>query len=192
MRRMRTTRHWVNHHLRIPMIGCDQHCPAASPHRFLNLRQAGVHGLDRLNRRLEFSGVSHHIGVGKVDDNHVKRAVVRRFNHRLSNAGSAHLRFQIVSSDLWRLHQHTILARKRLLHAAIKKVSDVRIFLCFSNSKIAHIQTAHHIRQDIRHRLGRNHQRQFEILVILRHADILKIVRHAVARDRSVKILRSR
>ena len=48
-------------------------------------RQASI-CLDRLDGGLDLGRVADHVGIGKVDDDHVKGAVVRGFDNRLSNS----------------------------------------------------------------------------------------------------------
>ena len=68
----------------------------------------------------------------------------------------------------------------------------MRIFLRLSHAQVAHVQSAHDIRQNVCHGLRRNHHRQVEILVIPGHANVLQILRHAVTRNGCVEIGRAR
>jgi hypothetical protein len=137
--------------------------------------QAGIDGFDRLHSGLDLARVPDHIRVGEVNDDYVERSLFRRLYDGIGNAGGAHLRLQIVRRYFRRLHHHALLAGKRLLHATVEKVCDMRIFLGLGHTQVAHVETAHHVGQDIRHRFRWNHHRQAEILVILRHADIVQI-----------------
>ena len=192
MRGVRATRHGVDHHLGVAVIGGDQHRSAFGAHSFFNLAQARVHRLNRFDGGLDLARVPDHVGVGEVDDDHVKCPVIRGFHHRFRDAGGAHLRFEIVSRNLRRLDHHPIFAGKWLFDSAIEKIRDVRVLLRLRHAQVAHLLRAHHVRQNVGHRLGRNHNRQAEVFVVLRHADIFQILRHAIARNRRIKFRRSR
>src|SRR5947209_14381376 len=79
-----------------------------------------------------------------------------------------------------------------LFDTTVKKIRDVRVFLGFRDPKIAQIQIAHHIGENIGERLGRDDDWQSKFLVILCHADIMQILRHAFTRNCGVKVICSR
>src|SRR4029079_1625603 len=60
-----------------------------------------------------------------------------------------HLWLQIVSGDLRRRHEQSLLARIFLLDTAIEEVSDVRILLCLRKAIVAHADTAPRFRQQV-------------------------------------------
>ena len=68
----------------------------------------------------------------------------------------------------------------------------MRVFLGFRDPKIAQIQIAHHIGENIGERLGRDDDWQSKFLVILCHADIMQILRHAFTPNCGVKVICSR
>ena len=66
------------------------------------------------------------------------------------------------------------------------------ILLGLGNAQVAQVQAAHHVGKDVVHRLRRDDDWQPEILVILRHADVMEIFGNAIARKSGVQIGRSR
>ena len=101
----------------------------------------------------------------------------------------AHLRLQVVGGDLGRLHQFTLFAGKRLLDAAVEEIGDVGILLRFGDAEIAHVEVRHYVGEDVGQRLRRQDDRQGELLVVLRHADVGQVFGNAVARDRHIEIV---
>jgi hypothetical protein len=86
MRGMRPAGPGIDHHLRIAMIGGDQHRSAFRPNRGFNPAQASVDRFDRFDRRLYLSRMPDHVGVGKVHDHDVERPFLRSLHHRVGNA----------------------------------------------------------------------------------------------------------
>ncbi len=82
---------------------------------------------------------------------------------------------------------HAILARKRLFDATVEEVRDVSILLGLGHAQVSHVEIGHDVCQDIAQRLGRRHDRQSEVLVVPRHADIGQVFGHAIARDNRIE-----
>ena len=68
----------------------------------------------------------------------------------------------------------------------------MRIFLCLRHAQVAQFEPAHYVRQNVRHCFRWNHHRQVEVLVVPRHANILQVLRHALARDCRIQIRSAR
>ncbi len=96
---VRTARCRVDHHLGVAVVGRDQQRSTFGADRGFDPAQTGINGFDGLDRRLNLPGVSHHVGVGKIDDDDIEGSVFDSFDDGVGNAGSAHLRLQVVGSN---------------------------------------------------------------------------------------------
>ena len=192
MRCVRTARHRVDHQLRIAVVRRYQQRSAAALDRLINAPKLCIHRLHSLDGLRQFAGMPHHVRVGKVHDHNIEGRVLHRLDHRIGDASRAHLRRKIIGRDLLRRHQQPVLAREGRLDSAVEKVSHVRVFLRLRHAQIAQLRLRHHVRQQALHALGRNHHRQRELGIVLRHGDVVQIVRHSVARNRRVQIVRAR
>ena len=191
MRRVRPAGRRIDHQLGVPMIGCNQHRATFCANCRFNPTQAGIHRFNRLDRGLDLAGVANHIGISKVHDDHIERSFFCRLHNCIGNSGSTHLRLQIVRRHLRGWHHNAVLSREWLLDSSVEKICHVRVLLGLGHPQVPHVQPAHDVGQNVRHRLWRNHDRQAEVLVIPRHADIMQILRHPVARHRGIEILRA-
>ena len=64
-----------------------------------NSRQALIHRLYSFDSCFDHAGMADHVGIGEIEDDQV---VIRHScEHFVGNFERAHLRFQIVGSDLW-------------------------------------------------------------------------------------------
>lgn len=96
---MRLAGERVNHLLGIPMIGCDHGNAAGMLHRLGDPSQASINVLTGLNRPVEFTGVSHHIRIGKVDDEQVRLAFLDGAQQFFGDLECRHLRLQVISRN---------------------------------------------------------------------------------------------
>ena len=135
--------------------------------------------------------MADHVGIGEINDDHIESSVLDGFHHHVRDAGGTHLRLQVVGGDLGRLHQEAIFPGKGLLHPAVEKICDVGVLFGLGDAQVAQIHLAHHVGENVVHRLRRDDHRQREFLVILGHADIFQILGDAVAGDRRVEIIGS-
>ena len=92
--------------------------------------------LDRLDRRLQNSGMADHIRICKVDDDHVILLRLDRLHQLIRHLIRAHLRLQIVGRDLRRIDKNAVLARIRSLYAAVKEEGDVRVLLRLGDARL--------------------------------------------------------
>ena len=137
MRGVRTAGRRINHQLGVAVVGSHQHSAAALAQSRVDSFQTTIHRLARPDRRLKPARVPDHIGIGKVNDEHVKAPFFNGFHDGIGNACGAHLGLEVVGCDFLRRHQNALLARIRLLHSAVKKVSDVGVLFSFCHSQVA-------------------------------------------------------
>ena len=136
--------------------------------------------------------MAHHVSISEVHNHHVEATLFDGFDDGLGDSGSAHLRLQIIGRDFGRRHEQALLTREWLLHTAVEKVCDVRVFFRLRHTKIAEIQVAHHISQNIRERLRWYDDRQRKLLVVLRHADVVQVLRYTITRNCRIEVLSPR
>ena len=182
----------IDHHFCISMIRCDEHRSAVGAHGLLDLPQASIDGLDPFYSRLDLPGVTNHVGIREVHDDNVKCTIARSFDDDVGNSRRAHLRLQIVGCHLLRRHQYPLFSRKWLLHAAVEEVRYMCVLLGFGDTQISHVQSAHDVCQNVRHRFRWNHHRQAEVLVVAGHANVFQILRHTIAGNSRVEFSRAR
>ena len=192
MRGMRPAGRRVDEQFRVPVVRGNQHASAALLDRLVNASQLRIHRLHRPHRRLHFARVPHHIRVRKVHDNHVKRRIPQRLDHRIPNPFRGHLRCEIVRRHLLRRHQLPILAPKRLLDAAVEEVRHMRVLFRLRHAQVAQVRHRHHVRQQVVHRLRRDHDRQLVGLVVLGHAHVVDSRRQRLRRNCVIQLRRLR
>ena len=84
---------------------------------------------------------------------------------------------------------HAVFAGEWLLDAAVEEVGDVGVLLGLGDAQVAHVEVGHDVGQDVAERLGRRNDRQGEVLVVLRHADVGQVFGNAIARDDGVEFV---
>ena len=142
----------------------------------MSLDQAVDAGFDRLDRRFQFAGMPHHVRIGKVHDDGVKVALLDGFHYVVGDARGAHLRLQIVRRNFGRWHHHAFFATEGLLDAAVEKIGDVRVLLCFRDAQILQVHVRETIGEDVVHFFRAEDELQPRPrLFVLRHRNVEKI-----------------
>src|SRR5665648_323567 len=162
----------VCHALGVTMVGGD-YTDATVLHNLRNdLAHAFVNDFDRLNRRLDYSGMAHHVTIGKVQDSEIKFLL---FNHLYENPGyfaGAHLRFFIIGLDISRRwYQFAYFARIILLDTTIEEKGYMGILLGFSDMKLGLAGIGDDGCQYVLQRFRSKGHWCFEGCVVLCHAD---------------------
>ena len=119
----------VKHVIGVAVIGGNQRKAALSENRRDNLGQGIVNSLDGLNGGVEDTGVTNHVAVREVHDVEISAILVDGSDELLGNLGSAHLRLQIVGSDLGGSDEHALLALLGFLDAAVEEERHVGVLL---------------------------------------------------------------
>src|SRR5438876_9060759 len=120
---------WVDHHFSVAVVGGDKHGAAFGSHSQFNSAEAGVHGFDSFNCRLDLAGVADHVSISEVDDDDVEYAILDGFHDSVGDSGCEHFRLQIVGGHFRRRNEDALFTGKWLLEAAVKEIGDVSIFL---------------------------------------------------------------
>ena len=184
-----TAGYGIDQHFGVAVVGGDEHGAALGADGRLDAAETGVNGFYCFNCRFDFAGVAHHIGVGEVHDNYVEGSVFNCLHYGVGDTGGAHLGFQIVGRDFGRGHEQAFFAGERLFDASVEEVGDVGIFFGFGHAQVAEIHLAHHIGENVVHRLRRDDDGQAELFVIASHANVVQILGYAVAWDGGVEIV---
>ena len=88
------------HPVGVAMVGGQQNGAVHRQDLFHHLAYAAVHRLYRLNCRIEYTGVSDHVAVSKVEDDNVVFSAVQTGKQLVGHLIGAHLRLQIVGGNL--------------------------------------------------------------------------------------------
>ena len=173
---MRAAGRLVDHHLGVAVVGGDQRDAALGQRRGDDPGGAGVGRLAGGDGRFQHAGVADHVGVGEVDDHEVEAPRLDRADHRVGDAGGAHLRLQVVGRHLRRGDQGALLAGEGLLAPAVEEEGDVRVLLGLGGVELG----AAVLRDDGGDRLGDVLRREGdlhprrEFVVVLDHRDVMQ------------------
>ena len=130
----------VEHLVNVAVVGGDQALTAHLEDRVNDLAYAVVGRFDRLDGCLEHAGMADHVAVCEVQDDNIVLAGQDALDALLGDSRLAHLRLKVVSCDLGRRNQSTILARILLLDAAVEEERNVCVLLGLSNAQLGHAQ----------------------------------------------------
>ena len=86
----------VAHLLAVTVIRGNQALSVSGEKRSLDPTDARIQRLDRGHRRIKLTGVSHHVAVGKINDDKVVAACLNRIDQRVGDLVRAHLRLQVI------------------------------------------------------------------------------------------------
>lgn len=174
---------WVDEHLCVAVVGGDEEGSAYAADLVVDAAELGVYGFDGADGGLELTGVADHVGVGEVDDDDVEGGVVYRFDDGVGDAGGGHLRGEVIGRDLLRGDEGAIFAGEGFLDAAVEEISDVGVFFGFGDAKVAEVGLGHEVGEEVIHRLGGDDDGEGEVLVVLGHADVVKVFGELVEGD---------
>src|SRR6516162_6483462 len=101
MRSMRLTGFGVAHHFSVTVIGGDDKCATGALDCLRQPAEAGVDGLDRLDRCVEAAGMPDYVGIGVAEHDDVETMGCDRCDHFVGYLRSGHLGLLVVRRDLW-------------------------------------------------------------------------------------------
>ena len=164
----------IFHLVGVAVVGGQEHAAAHIANGLPNGFHAGVNRLDRLHRRVEHAGVTHHVTVREIEDHHVVFAAADALGALVGHLVGAHLRLEVIGGDLRAGDDLAILALVGRFHAAVEEERHVGVFFRLRDAKLRlavlgevfaqHVGQLHRRIGDLDIRHGR---------VIFRHADIV-------------------
>src|SRR3989441_261958 len=113
--------------------------------------------------------MSHHVPVGVIAEDEVVLLRLDRLAEHVGDAGSAHLRHQVVGRDLLGGDEDALFAGVRGLDAAIEEVRDVGVLLGLGGAEHRLATLRKHLSHDTRQHRGPERDREREGLVVLSH-----------------------
>src|SRR2546426_880148 len=113
--------------------------------------------------------MSHHVPVGVIAEDEVVLLRLDRLAEHVGDAGSTHLRHQVVGRDLLGGDEDALLAGVRGLDAAIEEVRDVGVLLRLGGAEHRLATLRKHLSHDTRQHRGPERDREREGLVVLSH-----------------------
>jgi len=119
--------------------------------------------------------VADHVGVGEVDDDDVEGGVAEGFDDGVGDAGSGHLGGEVVGGDLLRGDEGAVFAGEWLFDPAVEEVGDVGVLFGFGDAEVAKVGLRHEVGEEVVHRLGGDDDGEFEVFVVLGHADVVDV-----------------
>ena len=96
---MRLAGSQIDHLFCVAVVCSEQNCAPFLEDLVHDLTHAAVHYLDRLHSRVEYAGMAHHIGIGKIENDEVVLAGIDATHQLIQNPVGAHLWLQIVCGD---------------------------------------------------------------------------------------------
>ena len=81
-------------------------------------------------------GVTDHIGIGEVQDDHVVFVCGDLLKYLVRNLIRTHLRLEIVGRHFRRRHEDPVFSRIRRFHAAVEEERDMSVFLGFCDAQL--------------------------------------------------------
>src|SRR2546423_12365679 len=171
VRGVRLAGFWIDHQLRVAMIGGDQSPAPGAAHRLSNPTETSVDVLTSFNCLIQLARVTDHVGVCKVYNEDVGFASFDRAQQFVGDFEGGHLWSQIVSRHLRRRHQQALLVRELAFRAAVEKVSDVRVLLSLGHAIVFNFADREDVGQDISRLRWWKRYGQRIALVVNRKAD---------------------
>ena len=119
--------------------------------------------------------MADHVRVGEVDDDDVEGGVVDGFDDGVGDACGGHLGGEVVGGDLLRWDQCAVFAWEWLFYSAVEEVGDVGVLLGLGDAEVAEVGLRHEVGEEVVHRFGGDDDGEFEVFVVLGHADVVKV-----------------
>ena len=163
----------VDHAISVAVVSGDAGHAAHLSDGVGNLLYTPVNSLDRLDCRIEHTGVTDHIAVGEVEDDHVILAALDRVDALFGDLVGAHMGLHVVGGDGRGLDEDAILALILLFNAAVEEESDMCVLLGLGDAQLGQAVVREILAEGVDELLRLEgdvdvgHGR-----VILRHADI--------------------
>jgi hypothetical protein len=70
--------------------------------------------------------------------------------------------------------ERAVFAGEGLLDAAVEEVGDVSVLLGFGHAEVAEVRLRHQVGEEVVHRLCGDDDGEFEVFVVLGHADVVE------------------
>ena len=102
---------------------------------------AAVNSLDCFYCCSLYTGMTNHIRVCKVDDDHIVFVRFDRIYKFVADFRCAHFRLKIIGSNLRRFYKDSVLTFVWLFHTTVEEERNVSIFLCLSDTNLCHIMS---------------------------------------------------
>ena len=120
----------------ITVVCNNNHLVAILLCRLHNLRNALVNSLHSLHDCIVDTGVANHITISEVQADKVVLLLIESINQLISNLVSAHLGLEVVSCNLGRSNEDTILTIELLLTATIQEEGNVSVLLGLGDAQL--------------------------------------------------------
>lgn len=120
----------------LPWSAVNRTVPVHRQNLLHHLAHAAVHRLYCLDCRIEYTGVSDHVAVGKVEDDNVVFSAVQTGKQLVGHLIGAHLRLQIVGGNLRGVDECAVLPFRNGFYTTVKEEGDVRILFGFGNAQL--------------------------------------------------------
>ena len=126
----------VDQLLCISVVSADEHLSVYFFQSLYSLSYTLINCFYSLDRSFLNTCMSYHVRVCKVDHDHIIVLRLDRSNKLVTYFVSAHLRFQVISSNLRGFHKDSVLSLIRLFYSTIEEECYVSIFLCLCNTSL--------------------------------------------------------
>ena len=90
----------VPHLLAISMISGNDHAAISRQYRFGHPANTGINGFHCLDGGIKVTGMTHHVGIGKIHHNQIVVLSGQTVQRRRQDTIGAHFRSQIIGGDL--------------------------------------------------------------------------------------------
>ena len=137
------------HAFTISVVGSYDNRASFCKNRISDSTYAFIHSLPGLDDCIKNTGMAHHIGIGKIADNHVILASGNSLQELISYLISTHFRLQIVGCYFRRMCQYSVLTFKGGLIGVVKKEGHMCVFLCLGTSQLLEAVIAEDLSEDI-------------------------------------------
>ena len=118
------------------MVCGEQHCVAVGDCLVHHVLHQFVDGFHRLGDGRVNTGVTHHVAVGEVQDDHILFFAPDLGDELFRHFGGAHLRQQVIGGHLGAVHQDAFLVFEHGLTAAVEEEGDVGVFFSFRDAEL--------------------------------------------------------
>ena len=159
------------HLLGVAMVGGDEHLAAHLGGVAHDPAQALVHSLHGLDRGIEVAGVSHHVGVGEIADDHIVAVLRHGGQQAVGDLRRAHLWTFVVGGHPGRRHQDPRLVFEHALLAPVEEEGHMRVFLGLRNAQLFQAQIRNMLPEHIFQARGGEQRRDPEVRLVFGHAD---------------------
>src|SRR6266700_4990624 len=173
----------VDHQFGVAVVGGDEPASVALLDGLVDAAELGVDGFAGLDGGLKPAGVADHVSVGEVGDDQIESRVFNGLDDGVADGLGLHLRREIIGGYLEGWDGRAVFAGEGNVDAAVEEVGNVRELFGLGYAQVAKVVRGENVGEDVVHRLGRDDEGERVELVVLRHADIVQVLRDLAARD---------